>query len=275
VGGRSLHILLAEDNKVNQMVACGILRMAGHSVEVAQDGTEVSPMMANKSFDVVLMDVQMPEMDGFQATAAIREREKSTGAHTPVIAMTAHALAGDKERCLAAGMDDYLSKPVSPEALYEALERWFGAGNGEISPTRANVVTSHAVDREVIVWDRLGLLRRLMGDHHLTTKVTEGFLADIPLQIQVLREFLEVGDISGCERQAHSIKGASASVGAERLRKVAGELEKAGSAGDLGAVRNHMVVLEAEFFRLRETMKREPDPSSEFLENRDAEVAVL
>jgi two-component system sensor histidine kinase/response regulator len=272
---RSLHILLVEDNRVNQLVACGILKVAGHTVEVAQDGTEVSPMLAAKAFDVVLMDVQMPKMDGFQATAAIREREKSTGAHIPVIAMTAHVLAGDKERCLAGGMDDYVSKPVSPEALFKALERWSGARNGEISPTRANVVTSHAVDRDVIVWDRVGLLRRLMGDHHLATKVTEGFLDDIPLQIQVLRESLEMGDVSGCGRQAHSIKGASASVGAERLRKVAGEMEKAVSAGDLGAVRYHMAVLEAEFFRLRETMKKEPDPFSDFLENRDAKVAVL
>ena len=252
---RSLHILLAEDNKVNQLVACGILERAGHTVEVVQDGTEVSPMLAAKAFDVVLMDVQMPEMDGFQATSAIREREKSTGAHLPVIAMTAHALAGDKERCLAAGMDDYVSKPVSPEALNEALERWFGTPNREISPAGPNVVTSHAVESDVIVWDRVGLLRRLMGDRQLATKVAEGFLDDIPRQIQVLRVSLETGDVSGCERQAHSIKGASASVGAERLRAVAGEMEKAGSAGDLGAVRNQMAKLEAEFVRLGETMK--------------------
>ena len=119
---RSLHILLVEDNRVNQLVACGILKVAGHTVEVAQDGTEVSPMLAAKAFDVVLMDVQMPKMDGFQATAAIREREKSTGAHIPVIAMTAHVLAGDKERCLAAGMDGYLSKPIHPPELFLALE---------------------------------------------------------------------------------------------------------------------------------------------------------
>ena len=122
--GRSLHILLAEDNKVNQMVACGILELAGHTVEVAQDGTEVSPMLAAKHFDVVLMDVQMPQMDGFQATAAIREGEKRTGAHIPVLALTAQAMTGDRERCLAAGMDGYLTKPLNHVLLLEALAEY-------------------------------------------------------------------------------------------------------------------------------------------------------
>ena len=252
--GRSLHILLAEDNKVNQLVACGILEKAGHTVEVAQDGTEVLSMLASKVFDVVLMDVQMPEMDGFQATAAIREREKSTGGHLPVIAMTAHALAGDKERCLAGGMDDYVSKPVSCESLNQALERWFGARSSEISFVGEINVSSRAVESDVIVWDRVALFNRLMGDNELTIKVTEGFLDDIPRQIQALRELLEMGDVSGCGRQSHSIKGASASIGAERLQVVACEMEKAGDAGDLGAVSQHMAELEAEFLRFRETM---------------------
>ena len=118
---RSLHILLAEDNEINQLVACGILEQAGHTVEVAQNGTEVLPLLEAKHFDVVLMDIQMPEMDGFQATAAIREREKQTGGYIPVIAMTAHALAGYREKCLAAGMDGYVTKPVRYELLMQAL----------------------------------------------------------------------------------------------------------------------------------------------------------
>jgi signal transduction histidine kinase/CheY-like chemotaxis protein len=120
-GRRSLHILLAEDNEINQMVACGILEQAGHKVEVAQNGAEVAPMLAAKAFDVILMDIQMPEMDGFQATAAIREKEKHTGSHMPIIAMTAHAMAGYKESCLAAGMDGYVTKPIRPDLLMQAL----------------------------------------------------------------------------------------------------------------------------------------------------------
>jgi CheY-like chemotaxis protein len=119
--GRSLHILLAEDNAVNEKVACAILRKAGHTVEVARDGRQAVDLMAAKSFDVVLMDVQMPEMDGFEATAAIREMEKHTGARTPVIAMTAHALGGYKERCLEAGMDGYVTKPIRRELLLQTL----------------------------------------------------------------------------------------------------------------------------------------------------------
>jgi signal transduction histidine kinase/CheY-like chemotaxis protein len=119
--GRKLHILLAEDNEINQLVACGILEKAGHTVKVAQNGTEVVPMLGAESFDVVLMDIQMPEMDGFQATAAIREMEKHTGTHMPVIAMTAHALEGYREKCLMAGMDGYVTKPVRHDLLLKAL----------------------------------------------------------------------------------------------------------------------------------------------------------
>jgi signal transduction histidine kinase/DNA-binding response OmpR family regulator len=120
-GVRSLHILLTEDNEINQLVACGILEQAGHTVKVANNGAEVAPMLAAHSFDVVLMDIQMPIMDGFQATAAIRESEKHNGAHMPVIAMTAHALAGYKEKCLAAGMDGYVTKPIRHDLLMKAL----------------------------------------------------------------------------------------------------------------------------------------------------------
>ena len=126
-GSRSLHILLAEDNAVNEKVACAILKKAGHTVEVARDGRQAVRLMAAGSFDVVLMDVQMPEMDGFEATAAIREMEKGTGAHTPVIAMTAHAMGGYKERCLEAGMDGYVTKPIRREVLLQALAEFQGA----------------------------------------------------------------------------------------------------------------------------------------------------
>jgi CheY-like chemotaxis protein len=117
----SLRILLAEDNKVNQLVAKGILKRAGHTVEVANNGAEVQPLLDACPFDVVLMDIQMPGMDGFEATALVRERERKTGAHLPIIAMTAHAMSGYKERCLAAGMDGYVTKPVSADLLLKAL----------------------------------------------------------------------------------------------------------------------------------------------------------
>jgi CheY-like chemotaxis protein len=120
---RPLKILLAEDNRVNQAVATAMLSKRGHQVTVAGDGMEALEAMAAGEFDLVLMDVQMPEMDGFDATRAIREREAGASRRIPIVAMTAHAMAGDRERCLEAGMDDYVSKPITPTELFEAISR--------------------------------------------------------------------------------------------------------------------------------------------------------
>jgi CheY-like chemotaxis protein len=117
----TLRILLAEDGLVNQRVAMGLLKKHGHQVVLANNGREAVESLDKQSFDGILMDVQMPEMDGFEATAAIREREQRTGRHIPIIAMTASAMKGDRERCLAAGMDGYVSKPIDPEQLYRAV----------------------------------------------------------------------------------------------------------------------------------------------------------
>jgi two-component system, sensor histidine kinase and response regulator len=118
---RRLRLLLAEDNAVNQRLAATLLERRGHHVTIANNGREALAALARQPFDVVLMDVQMPEMGGFEATAAIREREQETGAHVPIVAMTAHAMNGDRERCLAAGMDDYLTKPVSVAGIDRVL----------------------------------------------------------------------------------------------------------------------------------------------------------
>lgn len=122
-GRRILRILLAEDNLVNQTVAARLLEKQGHAIEVANNGREALARLSAGSFDLVLMDVQMPEVDGFEATAAIRETEKTKGGHLPIIAMTAHSLKGDQERCIAAGMDGYISKPIQLEQLLTEIER--------------------------------------------------------------------------------------------------------------------------------------------------------
>ncbi len=125
-----MRILLAEDNLVNQRLAIGVLGKMGHQVTVATTGNEVLSQLNAAPFDLVLMDVQMPEMDGLEATAEIRRREQSTGQHIPIIAMTAHAMSGDRDRCLQAGMDDYLSKPIRAHELGERLAAWYGRANG-------------------------------------------------------------------------------------------------------------------------------------------------
>jgi CheY-like chemotaxis protein len=131
---RRLHVLLAEDNAVNQKIACRFLEKAGHHVTLASHGRQALAAIERENFDVVLMDVQMPEMDGFEATAAIRAQERDTGKRLPIIAMTAHAMAGDRERCLAAGMDNYIAKPISARELIELLEEFSDAAREEASP---------------------------------------------------------------------------------------------------------------------------------------------
>jgi CheY-like chemotaxis protein len=134
-GKRKLHVLLAEDNAVNQMLAARLLEKRGHRVTVTTNGREALAALEQENFDVVLMDVQMPQMDGFEATAAIRLREQSSGRHLPIIAMTAHAMRGDQERCLAAGMDGYISKPIRVQELIALLERFSEmAANVEVAP---------------------------------------------------------------------------------------------------------------------------------------------
>jgi two-component system sensor histidine kinase/response regulator len=130
----SLRVLLAEDNAVNQRLATRLLEKRGHSVVVAGDGREALAAIAKESFDLVLMDVQMPEMDGFEATAAIREKEKSSGVYLPIVALTAHAMKGDREKCLAGGMDGYLTKPIRPQELDEVLQQYLPLRKTAASP---------------------------------------------------------------------------------------------------------------------------------------------
>src|SRR5262249_13036563 len=125
---RSMRLLLTEDNVVNQKLALRLLEKRGHAVVIAANGKEALAALEGQPFDVVLMDVQMPEMDGFEATAAIRAKEKVAGGHVPIVAMTAHAMKGDRERCLEVGMDGYISKPLQPSELFEAVEGRAGAG---------------------------------------------------------------------------------------------------------------------------------------------------
>jgi CheY-like chemotaxis protein len=125
----NLHVLLAEDSLVNQRLAVALLERQGHSVTVVGNGKEALSATEQQNFDLVLMDVQMPEMDGLEATAEIRSRERQTGAHVPIIAMTAHALKGDRELCLAAGMDDYVAKPIRADELFETIDTVLGSAN--------------------------------------------------------------------------------------------------------------------------------------------------
>jgi CheY-like chemotaxis protein/HPt (histidine-containing phosphotransfer) domain-containing protein len=250
--GRKGRILLAEDNITNQQVALGILKKLGLRAEAVADGAEALKALAAIPYDLVLMDVQMPVMDGLEATHRIRNGQSGVMRHgIPIIAMTAHAMHGDRERCLEAGMNDYVTKPVSPQALAEALDKWLPA---ETAAASASASKGSAEEPEAPVFDRVGMMGRLMGDERLAATICDGFLRDIPRQMEALRGFLEAGDAAGAERQAHTIKGATATVGGEAQRVVASQMEKAARAGDLGGAAGHMAELEAQFDRLKKAM---------------------
>ncbi|MEA2060005.1 MAG: ATP-binding protein [Thermodesulfobacteriota bacterium] len=248
--GRRARILLAEDNVVNQQVALGILKNFGLSADIAGDGIQVLKALETKSYDLVLMDVQMPEMDGLQATRHIRSNASHRpGREIPVIAMTAHAMAGYREKCLNAGMNDYISKPIMPRTLARILDKW-------LPPVEKGEKGENDDNRGVPVFDRKGMLDRLMGDEDLVDNIVQGFIQDIPRQIETLSQFHEKKDIQGAQRQAHTIKGAAANTGGEALKAMALEMEEAGKNGDLDGIKNRMDGLQREFHRLRQEMEK-------------------
>ncbi len=265
-----VRILLAEDNITNQRVAMGILGKRGYRVDVVVNGQEALRALRDIPYDLVLMDVQMPEMDGLEATQAIRSgRAPIPDPRVPIIAMTAHALKSDRDRCLAAGMDDYLAKPVTPQGLGEIIEKWL-PGQAERSPgaetyhenfkppgSTAVMETAGRTmgDQRLLVFDREALMARLMHDEDLAKEVMAGFLRDIPDQIKTLKDHIARGNAELARGQAHKIKGAAASVGASALSTVAWEMEKAGQPGSLEEMTGRLPEIEKQFSLLSERMK--------------------
>ncbi|MFO7534390.1 MAG: response regulator [Kiritimatiellia bacterium] len=253
-------ILLAEDNITNQQVALGILKKLGFHADAVANGAEAVKSLEALPYDLVLMDVQMPEMDGFEATRHIRSPLSAVLNHqVPIIAMTAHAMQGDRERCTEAGMDDYVPKPVDPRALALVLVKWLVEKNEAGSENGANGrdASSLIEHRSSKVFDKEGMMSRLMDDKDLARMIVKEFLTDIPAQIETLKSYLKADDAASAERQAHTIKGASANLGGEALRAVAFAMEKAAGAGDLAAVSARLAGLESQFERLKAAMEKE------------------
>ena len=252
---RKVRILLAEDNITNQQVALGVLQRLGLSADAVANGAEAVTALETIPYDLVLMDCQMPEMDGYQATMHIRDpQSKCLNPAIPIIAMTANAMQGDREKCLEAGMNDYVTKPVSPQYLMEVLEKWLLIETVPIKEKRK--VIPHGAVVDIVtepmapVFDVAGMLARLMNNEKLANKICLGYLDDLPLKLVELQGFLESGDVEKAGRVAHSIKGAAANMGGEALRAVALEMEHAANAGDLEAFRGHLPALEVQTGRL-------------------------
>ena len=230
-GAIPLRVLLAEDNPINSRLAEALLRKMGWDVFTVSNGKGVLKALESHTFDLILMDVQMPEMDGFETTMAIREMERSTGGRMPIVAMTAHAMKGDRERCLDAGMDDYVSKPVVAGELYAAAERVLKLDVGTADAAPFDVSKTLAI---------------LEGDEELFRELVTCFLRELPGQLAALRHAVESGNAESVERTAHRLKGSIASFGSNAACDLAQLLEIQGKAGKVEGSRELLARLEAE-----------------------------
>ncbi|MHB8971733.1 MAG: GAF domain-containing protein [Pirellulaceae bacterium] len=229
---RNLRVLLAEDSLVNQKLAVALLQDQGHHVTVVPNGREAVAASAAEPFDVILMDVQMPEMDGLAATAAIRAREQTTGGRVPIVAMTAYALPGDRERCLEAGMDGYVAKPIRAQELLHAIASLSPADSRPAEPDPAPVVTPVVapvvtpVVSPVIAW--AAALEAVQGDQELLRTVVAAAIEEIPQMMVVLREATASRDAPRLHRAAHTLKSSLRYFGAKDAAELAWQLEVVG-----------------------------------------------
>ena len=273
----SLKILLAEDGLVNQKVAVGLLEKRGHAVTIANNGAEAVEQLACDQFDVVLMDVQMPIMDGMEATRTIRKNEAGTSCRVPIVAMTAHALKGDRQRCLDAGMDDYVSKPFRPQELFAAVERIAETREPMSSADHASSDLSAVVRAtgpmaaiaasdvapalesgvvEEMPYDRSTAMLSVDGDEEMLGEMAGLFLQECPRQIEQIVQAYDAGDAKSLARAAHTLKGSAAMFGAEGVRSTALRIEKMGAGNNLAEYGEAMKILEHEVGRLLSALEK-------------------
>ena len=267
---RSTRVLIAEDNATNQAVATGMLRLLGCASGIARNGVEAVARWQDGNWDLILMDCSMPEMDGFQATAAIRSLEAASGRRTPIIAMTANTLAGDIERCKAAGMDDHLAKPLTLEALTIHLKRWlmWSAPATDASEPAADGAGNPPFDAAV-----LEHLRECLGDS--ISEAIRPFLEDMPGYLLDLEGAIADGDSNKLGRVAHIIKGAAGTLGALAMASAAREMELQAEAGALSESSELLLRLRTEFAIIEPTLMAELDEPPSLPQPRDDAAIVL
>ncbi len=252
---RRFRVLLAEDNAVNQKLAVSLLAKQGHEVIVAHDGREATAALEQDSFDLVLMDLEMPNMNGLEATAHIREREANTGRHTPIVAMTAHAMKGDRERCLAGGMDGYLSKPIRASQLTQVLADFdvLGAQPARVSAPPLPLSADHS-DGDIL--DRAAILARVGHDVELLKDLVSVFLDECPKLLGNVRAAVKAGDSHKLKLAAHTLKGAVSNFSTWPAFEAALRLETMGHTGDLVHAAEGLAALEAALARLEPALRQ-------------------
>jgi len=250
--GRRINILVAEDNLVNQKVVVAMLKRLGHGYDIVEDGFKAITALDKMKYDLVLMDVQMPKLDGLEATRAIRLNPKFLD--LPIIALTAYAMDQDRAVCLEAGMDDYLAKPIGLEDLAAKIQIWrYGRKEGMGDVAAMEIPEDWEVSQ---VLDVAGALERIGGDEELLNEVFELYLEDTPKKIAELGEYLRDGYAEGAKRIAHSIKGSSASIGAEGMRGITNEIQHLTRDGDVAGALDKLEEMETEFTRLVEALRK-------------------
>src|SRR3954463_10973116 len=254
------NILLVEDNLINQQVALGILQIQGYSVTVVNNGLEALDAHAQGAFDLILMDCHMPEMDGFEATRAIREREGASGKHIAIVALTANAMAQDREACLNAGMDDHLAKPFSMQTLRDMLDRWMpraGSAQGTHQPApRASGKAASVLDRKLL--DELAKVLT-NGKPALLARVIELYRVEAPKLMQKLKAAALASDAPEMVRCAHSLKSSSANVGAKLMSRYCEDLEASARRAEVDDARKILSKLETEFVRVQSALAAESE----------------
>ncbi len=253
---RPLHILLAEDNEINQKLAFRILEKRGHTVVIAENGRKALEALERDKFDVLLSDVQMPEMDGLELVKRIRAKERETGCHMPVIAMTAMAIVGDKERCLEAGMDSYVSKPIKQEELFEAIRRLVFLPEAENVSSRAASEAEDNADVDEGVWDIALAMSGLGGDEELLKELAVIFLENCPKQMADVKNAVTQGHSKAVEKSGHAVKGSVGVFCAKLAHDAALRLEIMGRENNLAGTADAYSSLEREIARLKLSLKR-------------------
>jgi CheY-like chemotaxis protein len=262
---RTLRVLVAEDNPVNQVLMVRILEKHGHLVVIAEDGRAALAAVAAGPFDVALMDVQMPELDGFQVTAAIREQERGTGRHLPIIALTAHAMRGDRERCLSAGMDGYLAKPIHAADLYRTLQEFtlVTAEPGTEPTTEAPGTAGSPINPHTL--DELRALDT-RGQGTFLSDMIQAYLKSAPERLAAIRLAAEAKDAKELQRQLHSYRGISATLGADRLAGLCQNVEALAATGLLDEMEPLLDGLAQEFVVVRGALESNMDGYAETVE---------
>jgi CheY-like chemotaxis protein/HPt (histidine-containing phosphotransfer) domain-containing protein len=259
---RRLKVLLAEDGLINQQVAVGMLKMQGHNVVIAADGRAAVDRWKNDQFDVVLMDVQMPEMDGYEATAAIRELEREAGRRTPIIAMTANAMKGDREKCLAADMDGYVAKPIEREQLFEAINEIALASSGDGEAAGAGTSPAAAQERKPSesagpIVDFQAAEHRVPGGADGVRSLAKVMLDECPKLLGEMKSALADGDATRLQRAAHTLKGSADVFAARRLVNACWTVESQANERDLKRAETALAEVESEvaaFVRIVENL---------------------